>query len=623
MAYQEKEYRVRHRIYSGQNHGQSQERSPLKELAGFGGRNSNKCVNTCYDQYIDGRELRDVCIRLQQDLQYTLQDLYCCDSSCGVALRQLGDSPNVNLLINKCKEHNNYYIVTDPGPPTVCTNAAGVVVSNTISQPTTIKPESSSQGGLTAEELTLPPDPTSTGLPSLTPAHSMVSAQNTSSSTTSTSGLPSSPTFSSRLSEGSKIAIGICSCVALLAVIALALLFLHRRKRDSSGSFLTSITISPRHTRTSSEPPSSSRTPLISPLTSASSRVTTLTPPARLSERRCLASLLKPSSISSPCRSDSNSLAFPTSPVFAPWDNRLTPRHERRVTTSGVRFPLSPPPPAALKAHRRHCYHQSHSSVYSLSSAPNGGSTATFAPSIASGSLTIMQTATGASTPPLSPLSPVRSTRAYEGPFDRPDMADTQTSTPTPTPTPAGPPPTRALPLPPPNHPNSPTFSPNSCHSSVGPMSPRSPPFAPRALALSLGSRPSTASPPPATAIPSPVSPMFLDGSDVSPSQPHHDSGSIGVALAARELCDLTEAYAREREERERESWGRWSGAGGGGPGVMVGAGTDTGRKRGSGGSRDEGKGEVDRDCGHENGDGDRSVVALRELDLAKLGGKY
>lgn len=133
---------------------------------------------------------------------------------------------------------------------------------------------------------------------------------------------------------------------------------------------------------------------------------------------------------------------------------------------------------------------------------------------------------------------------------------------------PSGPPPNRALPVPPPNHPNSPTFC-------VTPVSPRSPTF-PALPARSL------------TRNENPIVPTEQQGKATRPP----------ASITAKELCELTESYAQET----RESWGSWSGVGGGGPGVVP-----PGRKRGSAGK------EKDK----------QTAVALQELDLEKLSGRY
>ncbi|CAJ2512101.1 Uu.00g077260.m01.CDS01 [Anthostomella pinea] len=288
-------------------------------------------------------------------------------------------------------------------------------------------------------------------------------------------------------------------------------------------------------------------------------------------------------------------LASPASPIYAPTHSRLVPRHERRVTTSSIKFPLSAPPPTATHYYAR-------SSVYSLSSGP-GTSTITFASHKASSINSGTATVAGTSTPPLSPTRPPR---PHDGPLEIPDLVK-----------PAGPPPNRALPPPPPNHPNSPTFS-------VSPVSPLSPTFSPRPLALGGGSSPAIS----AVAIPPPGRHDHdsINSNNTTNTksrhhhshhqhhQHHHDPAAIGIALSAststKELCDLTESYARET----RESWGSWSGAGGGGPGTNPAA-----PKRGSNSPR----GSADRKGGGGGGGGGGSSVALQELDLEKLGGRY
>jgi hypothetical protein len=203
--------------------------------------------------------------------------------------------------------------------------------------------------------------------------------------------------------------------------------------------------------------------------------------------------------------------------------------------------------------------HYPQSSVYSLSSGP-GASTDTVESNKASSIHSGSATVTGNSTPP---LSPTKLARAHDGALEASDRV-----------TPAGPPPNRALPTPPPNHPNSPTFS-------VSPVSPRSPTFPARSLARG--------------------------GSPAVRAQQQQQGNNIVLppSTSAQELRDLTESYARETR---RESWGSWSGVGGGGPGV-----SPTGRKRGSGSPRGSA----------EKKEGTITAVALQELNLEKLSGRY
>jgi hypothetical protein len=321
----------------------------------------------------------------------------------------------------------------------------------------------------------------------------------------------------------------------------LVLLFRRRGKRPRTSS--PRPLLSPYGNNSYHEPCSGSRTPLITPTPTVSSRGVPLTPPAKLSDRRYLQPVFDQGEPRHSASSSMADLAFPSSPTCALTHSKAPLRHERRATTSGIRFPTTTT--AATHSH----YPQS--SVYSLSSGP-GASTMTVqsykASSIHSGSATVA----GTNTPP---LSPARLARAHDGSLESTDFV-----------TPAGPPPNRALPRPPPNHPNSPTFS-------ITTASPRSLTFPARSLPRGD----------------SPVVPVQQGNSTAPP-----------ISTSTQELCDLTEAYAREA----RESWGSWSGVGGGGPGVAP-----SGRKRGSGSPEKKAE--------------SITAVALRELDLEKLSGRY
>ncbi|KAI0602332.1 hypothetical protein F4775DRAFT_236595 [Biscogniauxia sp. FL1348] len=567
----------------------------IPKPADYGTSDPQACLNACLGELFLGENIGYYCRLLQQqrDDPELLWSLYCCDyTNCGVWIDKPGQSPNVDLIINRC-QNNGYYSIPDPGPPAwnSCPSSSPGNAQPILPSGTTEPPDA---GLRTFSKSSIPSLTSAPASPSSTSAP-ILNSPTPSSSTEPMSN--SSETESTGLTAGSKAAIGICTSLGVIALISL-LVFLIRRWKSDPRSYRKDDPIVPRHTRSFSEPPSGSRTsliaPLMTPVPSASSRTAPCTPPARLSDRKYLGSCFNqdvPRSPSTPGRADDP--AFPVSPIFAPTrrsssGSKLIPKHERRATTNSIRFPLpSPPPPAAASAH----YPQS--SIYSLSSGP-GASTTTFGSSSntnnnnykgGGGSMLSGSTAVAtSSTPPAPPLSPRRSPRPHDSnplppaPAEHPLVA------------PSGPPPTRALP-PPPLPPASPV------HYGASPTSPTFPPPPP---------------PPPA------ARPIVLGGSPAYPPryyQHQHQHESPGAA--ARELCDLTEAYARETRGG---SWGSWSGGTGGGPGVSPtgggGAGGGGGRKRGSDGTSSRGSGD-------RKGAAHATAMALRELDLEKLGGRY
>ncbi|KAI1374862.1 hypothetical protein F4677DRAFT_159322 [Hypoxylon crocopeplum] len=543
--------------------------------ADFGTRNAQACITACYDQFVDDWEKKiqggfdEVCNQLSHGQPSTeLWKLYCCDStSCGVWISEVGQSPSVDLIINKCQGIGNF-LIYDPGPPS----------SNVCSIAGKSNPgESGLQSSLTSSS------PSAMMTSTISSSSAAVETSPSSELNSTVSGAGVVPSTSIGLTEGSKAAIGICSSLAIIAIIFLVG-FLISRRRSSPKGYSDSAPNAPRLGRSSSEPPSGSRTPLITPPPSASSKGPPLTPPARLSDRRFLPSLLKQGGTpNSSLASGMDERPFLPPTLTAPSDKKLAPRHERRATTDSItQPPLSPSHPAAV--HFAPYFLRDSGSSYS--SGPGGASTATIGSnkpsSVRSGTATIH----GTNTPPiLLPLSPTRPARPHDGPLEIPNLVK-----------PAGPPPNRALPAPPPYHPASPTFT-------VSPVSPSNSPA------------------------PSPAHPLALADSGHAFNAAHlgraedkkhtPESSAIGIALPAstQDLCDLAESYARETSE----SWGSWNGAGGGAPGVTV-AGP---RKRGhgfNGRSRDN----VDGGGGAGNRKGGRgSSVSLQELDLEKLGGKY
>ncbi|KAI0517318.1 hypothetical protein F5B22DRAFT_117592 [Xylaria bambusicola] len=497
--------------------------SRRRNPADFGRENASACVTACFEEFIPN--VRDACHQLQQPehRQTYLWDLYCCDSSnCGVYIGGIGQSPNVDLIINEC-QNIGFPSIEDPGPPSMnyCTSSTTPAINSSLPPQTLDLDPSTAQ-----IVMTKPTDFTS--LHTVTPSHTASLASRTSVSLPSTPAVPSSSastgsaistsTDSSRLSSGVTAAISIFSVLAILAITALLLFLFHRRKRGPGSSSL-GLRLTPYDSRLYPGPRSGSLTPLITSPPPASSRPAPLTPPAKLSDRKYLQPVQRQGTSQTSASLGVGDKTLPPSPARAPIQSQAKSRHKRvaAATSTNSQILTVPVPPPSFQ------YPQS--SIYSSSSGPDTSIItidSNKASSIHSGSATIV----GNVTPP---SSTTRFTRAHDGPLELPDYV-----------TPAGPPPNRALPAPPPTHPNSP-----SC--SVSPTSPRSPTFPASALANG-------------------------DGPIVSTQ--HGIATATPVSISAKELRDLTESYARET----RESWGSWSGVGGGGPGVA-----SPGRKKGRG----------------------------------------
>ncbi|KAI1214279.1 uncharacterized protein F4807DRAFT_119996 [Annulohypoxylon truncatum] len=530
------------------------------------------CVNKCYNQFVEewyGKThggFESVCDQLAHvESDTELLRLYCCDSTnCGVATEVKGQSPSVDLIINKCQNIGNY-LIYDPGPPQSNGFNCSTLASGESGNPTPLPSNS--------------PSAMETTIPSSSSAAAATSLSSELNSTASGFGaVPSTPTG---LTEGSKAAIGICSSLAIIAIIFLVGYLISRRRSPPKSFAGNAPPNAPRLNRSSSEPPSGSHTPLITPPLSA--KGPPLTPPARLSDRRFLPPLLKQGQGGTPSSSLVDGIderAYLPIALGSPTEKKSALRHGRQTTPNGVaKSAGSPSLPTAV-----HFAPQLlRDSGSSYSSGHGGASTASNkVDSVYSGTALVH----GTHTPPLSsPLSPTRPARPHNANarLEIPDLV-----------TPAGPPPSRALPVPPPPyHPVSPTFT-------VSPLTPSSPPTLPfRPLALGDSTRAYSSS--------------HL-GTGTTDHKGYPETGG-GLSSSARDLCDLTESYARETSE----SWGSWNGGGGGGPGVGIAAG-------GGGGSRKRGSGGRARDIVNGNGEkkGERgSVVSLQELDLESLGGKY
>ncbi|OTA96345.1 hypothetical protein M434DRAFT_27999 [Hypoxylon sp. CO27-5] len=471
--------------------------------AKIGLSNPTACIDACFHQFVDewsGKthgSFEDVCnqLSLHSGPNTELWKLYCCDSTnCGVKTEQTGQSPSVDSIINRCQNTGNYFIY-DPGPPS----------SNVFNC-------ASAASGHGEDELQTISSAMTTTLSSSSSPAAMTSLSSKLNSTASDIGsMPSTPMG---LTEGSKAAIGICSSLAIIAIIFL-LGFLISRRRSHPKGFVDSASNAPRHVRSSSEPPSSSQTPLITPPPSASSKGFPLTPPARLSDRRFLPSLKQ---VDTPRSTFVNDGAFLPVALDSATEKKLGMlRHEPQTTPNNIsKSPVSPSSLAAVHLATRFL----RDSGSSYSSGPGRASTLTTASVKANSEHYRSAAVLGTDTPSQPPLSPTRPRRPRDGSLDIPHLV-----------TPAGPPPTRALPAPPPYYPASPTFS-------VSPITPSSSPVPPSIRPLA-----------------------FRDGThDFRASRSGVVDHKGHMQSSARDFRDITEPYDRETSE----SWGSW----GAGPGV-------------------------------------------------------
>ncbi|KAI1811527.1 hypothetical protein GGS20DRAFT_588442 [Poronia punctata] len=443
-----------HRL-TGNHHNDSRTRDYIEKLetesrrdspGDFGREAASACVAACFDELIPSVE--EACRQLQYPgyaQQKRLWDLYCCDSlNCGVYIGAVGQSPNVDLIINEC-QNIGFASIEDPGPP----KASYCASSSSPLRPLEIKP-SSFPAVVTRSTQSKAPQ-TSTAL---TTATSTTTTTGTSrfiaplaTPSTSPSGVNSTDTASDELSGGAKAAIGVFSVLAALAVatILFVLIIHHRRRKNQRRPPPLFI---PFDNDSYCDPGSGPHAPLIATPPPTSSRNTPLTPPAKLSDRRFLHPAFHNGTTRSSAPSNLGNASKPSS--NGPTHSKLASQHQhqRQAAASDIGLPIG-----TATAGTSHC---SQSSLYSVSTGPG---TMTKPISIRSGSVTIM----GTGTPPLSPT--IKTARAHD--------VSTEPSGPA---MPAGPPPKRALPAPPPNHPNSPVFSPS-------PVSPLSPTFPPRTVA--------------------------------------------------------------------------------------------------------------------------------------------
>ncbi|KAI0806537.1 hypothetical protein GGR55DRAFT_696975 [Xylaria sp. FL0064] len=412
--------------------------------AEFGRENASACVTACFKVFIP--DVENACRQLQQpENQRTyLWDLYCCDSiDCGVYIGNIGQSPNVDLIINEC-QNIGFPPIQDPGPPAINYCASFTSVINTSLPPHTFAagPSISSTTITRPTDSIVPHTVTTSHTPSLPPNPSSV----ISSSSISTGSPASADSSPSRLPGGAKAAISVFSIIAVLAITVL-LLLLYRRRRRTPRSSTLGLLLTPYDNRPYPGPRSGSLTPLITPPPSASSRSAPLTPPAKLSERKYLQPVLRAGALRPSPSLSVRDETHPSSPTRATPQTRAVPRHKRTGATSSTHATTTTTVPTATPCPQ--------SSVYSTSSEPGASTTTTDSnkpSSVYSSSATVV----GNTTPP---PSATRFPPADDSSVELVEFV-----------TPAGPPPSHALPAPPSNHATSSAFS-------VSPVSPRSPTF--------------------------------------------------------------------------------------------------------------------------------------------------
>ncbi|KAI1644839.1 uncharacterized protein F4817DRAFT_318330 [Daldinia loculata] len=522
--------------------------------ADIGLQNPKACIAACFKQFVNGlyddprEDLEDVCNQLSHVRPNTeLWKLYCCDSTfCGVWTSEKGQSPNVDLIINKCQNIGNY-LIYDPGPPLPNKFNCNSAVTK-LGEP-----------GL---RTILPSNELSSIITTISSSSSIAAAETSLSSklNSTTSSIDTVPSTSTGLTEGSKAAIGICSSLAIIAIVFLGG-FLVSRHRQRPQSFLDDTPSAPRLGRSSSEPQSGSHTPLITPPHSASSKGPPLTPPARLSDRRFLPSLLKQGDTpnSSSVFGVDERVIVPTTLKGSAEKKTTLPRKGHMIPNAVAEPPVSLSPPAAI----HFAPHFLRDSNNSYSSGPIGTWTPTGPNKDSSVHYGITNPPRFNSHSPPLPFSPTRPLRPHDEPIEIPHLV-----------TPAGPPPSHALPVPPPYHPTSPTFSVSPISSPGSPMLP------------SLKS-------PSSMRDKSYVSDNIQQGEE-NKRQP--DASKIGIALPAssQDVDDMTHPYAYETP-------GSWEG-----------------KKRGHGGNGKLRDSNIGRYKMEENG----STVSLQELSPGKLGSK-
>ncbi|KAK2055807.1 hypothetical protein LY76DRAFT_174436 [Colletotrichum caudatum] len=416
-----------------------------------------KCIETCRSRFLesvvlgfDKTRYPEVCKALSNGQRATerLWEVYCCDStSCGVQLNgNLGQDPSVNFIINTCQNIGSG-LIQDPGPPP----AGYACPISSVDKPSKPCPRpfmmTDARGPASTNTNSLPtPTP---GLMTLTSSTSVATMPRTQATTSATQTSGVAVSNSSQYTEdrhgglptGTKVAIGVVSGVAFLAILAFTMCLLRRRTHSRD----TKIEITHPNVQQSGPP-----TPLTSPLGSAHGAIRTpLAPPPRLQERRLLpvsTSPGRPSIIfTTPKIPLSAAIAqespLSTSPISSPTASRPPPGFDR--STKPYHWI---PPPGDLA----------------------GGSTAGKTASVrsaASGRTATTISSISSSFPALAQSSPTRPVRPSNSLLHIPNLVC------------PGPPPNRSLPSPPPRSPSRPVaLFRNQQHTECGSSDERVPP---------------------------------------------------------------------------------------------------------------------------------------------------
>ena len=315
---------------------------------------------------------------------------------------------------------------------------------------------------------------------------------------------------SGHLSTGMKAVIGVGSAMGALLLACLGFVLYHRRRKRQRLQH-RGLKAHIRHHHGFSDH-TDAPTPLISPVHSASGGLSTLTPPARLRDRKLLPSLFKPGGTRSasppltslspprtptrtPAPPGSREFTFPSSPNCSPTTTKLLPRHERSAKVYAVSVPPAAGPRGSLSSYAASGSTTANSSLRNAM-APPSTSRATTTTTTTTTTYTTPAAAAASGPVGTPPPSPPRPPRPHETALEIPDLVSPVS--------PVGPPPNRALPVP-------------------------------------------------------PTSPTSVSGG-------RHGGGVGADDDDAQDLHALTCEYARET----RESWGSWT-TGGGGPPARAG----------------------------------------------------
>ncbi|OHE90483.1 hypothetical protein CORC01_14224 [Colletotrichum orchidophilum] len=451
---------------------------------------------------------------------------------------------SVNLIINICQQNVHAPAIKDPGPPPddfLCAISSDGPL--TIQNPVPIFMTDS-------KEI----EPTRTGFKVMAtePSEDMLSTtlSTMKPSTRSTTSETQTPTISipfanqsqghrqDGLPMGAKVAIGASSIITFLAIMAFMICLFRRRSREEYNYSLK------KEIRHPNPRPDTSPTPLSRNLYAIREGIRTpLTPPPRLQQRRLLSTPRNPErphiNVSIPRTPLDASVEtaggyspFPISPSSTPTPTttRLPPEYNRSTKPY-----YGVPPPSTFDGTG------SRSGKTSSMSSAASGRTATTVSNVSS------------TFPHLTPSWPMRPPRPHEKSLQIPDLVC------------PGPPPNRSLPPATPGSPASPISFHGKQHQHQHQHRQRGDSFSSVSAAVSNGWVP-----------------------------PRSPARGLVLGKESRDLCDLTEACARE--SRERSSWGSWS-VGGGGTGVGA--------------------------SSIQKVDGRVSSPVIEEADLERMGGRY